>query len=74
MSLNNLAVGLYARCEQLRAIQDLDEAVALDRESLDLRQQGHLRPSSLNNPAYRLSMRYNQFGAMQDLDETIVLS
>jgi CHAT domain-containing protein/tetratricopeptide (TPR) repeat protein len=56
-------------------MQDLDEAIVLGREVLDLRPQGHPdRSMSLINLAAHLSSRYNQFEAMQDLDEAIVLS
>jgi hypothetical protein len=62
MSLNNLAIYLFTRYNQLGAIEDLDEAIVLDREALDLRQPGHPdRSVSLNNIANRLTTRYNQF-------------
>ena len=74
MSLNNLAVDLSTRYSQLGAMEDLNEAIVLDREALDLRPQGHLdRSMSLNNLAIRLTARYNQLGGMQDLDDAIVL-
>ena len=39
-------------------MHDLDEAITLDREALDLCLQGHpVRPMSLNNLAKRLSTR-----------------
>ena len=53
---------------------DLDEAIVLAREALDLRPQGHpLRSSPLDVVSQGLSARYNKLGAMQDLDEAIVL-
>ena len=56
-------------------MQDLDEAIVLDREALGLQRKGHPdRSSSLNNHAVHLSIRYKQFGAMQDLDEAIILN
>ena len=74
MSLNNLAYHLSYRYRQLGAVQDLDEAIALDREVVDLRPQGHPdRPTSLNNLACSFSFRYKQLGGMQDLDKAIVL-
>ena len=36
MSLNNLAICLSSRYNQLRTMEDLDEAIVLDREALDL--------------------------------------
>ena len=56
-------------------MEDLDEAIILDRESFHLHPQGHpSRSMSLNNLANHLSTRYNQLGAMEDLDEAIVLA
>ena len=56
-------------------MEDLDEAIVLDREALNLCPQGHpLQSGSLNNLAAGLSTRYNQLGAMEDLDEAIVLN
>ena len=53
---------------------DLDEAIILMREALDLRPQRHPdRSISLNNLADCLSSRYNQLGAMQVLEEAVVL-
>ncbi|KAF8431636.1 CHAT domain-containing protein [Boletus edulis BED1] len=74
MPLNNLAVHLSTRYNQLGAMADLDDAIVLDREALELRPQGHPdRSTSLNNLAIYLSTRFNQLGAMADLDEAIVL-
>ncbi|KAN0088740.1 CHAT domain containing protein [Tylopilus felleus] len=75
-SLNDLAVYLSTQYkpEQLGAMQDLDEAVVLDRVAPGLGPKGHPDHSqSLTNLAIRLSTRYNQLGDMQDLDEAIVL-
>jgi CHAT domain-containing protein/tetratricopeptide (TPR) repeat protein len=74
MSLSNLAIGLSTQYEQLWVMQDLDEAIVLGREALDLRPTGHpLRSSCLNSLAIVLSNRYEQLGAMEDLNEAIVL-
>ncbi|KAN0100614.1 CHAT domain containing protein [Tylopilus felleus] len=55
-------------------MQDLDEAIVLDREALGLLPKGHPHRSQfLNNLAVDLSTQYNQRGAVQDLDEAIVL-
>ena len=65
---------LANRYEQLGAMEDLDEAIVLVREALELCSQGHPNRSiPLNNLANRLSTRYNQLGAMEDLDVAIVL-
>ena len=75
MSLNNLAVYHCTRYKQLGARGNLDEAIFLDREALDLCPQGHPdRSMSPNNLADRLSSRYEQLWEMQDLDEAIVLA
>lgn len=64
-----------SRFTQLGVTGDLDEAVVLAREALDLCPQGHPdRSRSLNNLAAALVTRYNQAGVMQDLDEAILLS
>ncbi|KAG6371182.1 hypothetical protein JVT61DRAFT_9804 [Boletus reticuloceps] len=56
-------------------MEDLDEAIGLDREALDLRPKGHPDWSgSLSNLAIRLSTRYNQLGVMEDVDGAIVLN
>ena len=55
-------------------MEDLDEAIVLDREALGLCPQGHLNwVMSLNNLAGHLSTRYNRLGAIEDLDEAFVL-
>ena len=74
MALNNLSGRLYTRYNHLEAMEDLDEAIVLVREALDLRPQGHPdRAMSLNSLAIHLSSRYNLLGATEDLDEAIVL-
>ena len=56
-------------------MQDIEEAIVLDREALSLCPQGHPnRSMSLNNLAVSLSSRYKQLGAREDLDEAIVLN
>jgi uncharacterized protein YaiI (UPF0178 family) len=74
MSLNNLAVQLSTRFDHRGNAEDLDEAIALHREALALRQVGHTyRSSSLNNLANRLSTRFDHRGNAEDLDEAIAL-
>ncbi|KAF8431483.1 CHAT domain-containing protein [Boletus edulis BED1] len=54
---------------------DLDEAIVLRREALELCPQGHPdRSTYLNSLANSLSTRYKQLGATADLDEAIVLA
>ena len=53
-------------------MEDLDEAIVLNREALCLRTQGHpARSASLNSLAIHLSARHIRLGAMQDLDEAL---
>ena len=55
-------------------MQDLKEAILLDREALDLCPQGHLYCSvALICLAIHLSTWYNQLKAMEDLNEVIFL-
>ena len=55
-------------------MEDLGEAIVLDREALDLRPQGHPdRSIYLINLGDDLPTRYDQPGATEDLDEAIVL-
>ena len=74
VSLTQLAVDLASRYMHLWAMQDLDEAIVLVREALDLRPKGYPnRSTSLINLAHLLYSLYEQLGAMQDLDEAIIL-
>ena len=55
-------------------MEDLDGAIILFREALDLRPQGHpLRSGALDILYYCLSAQFNELGEIQDLDEAIVL-
>ncbi|KAF8132994.1 TPR-like protein [Boletus edulis] len=55
-------------------MMDINDAIALRREGLELRPQGHPdRSASLTNLAVCLLTRYNQLGAMTDLDEAVIL-
>ncbi|KAI9567924.1 CHAT domain-containing protein [Boletus coccyginus] len=73
-SLKGLAGGLLTRHEQLGQMEDLDEAIVLVREALDLCPQGHPdRSKALSCLAVFLSIRYEQIVGMEGLDEAIVL-
>ncbi|OCB85902.1 TPR-like protein [Sanghuangporus baumii] len=53
-------------------MQDLDEAIALNRAALELRQEGHPHhPVASGNLMMSLSSRFRHVGSMQDLDEAI---
>ncbi|KIM71698.1 hypothetical protein PILCRDRAFT_82523 [Piloderma croceum F 1598] len=72
-SLNNLAIALSTRFDQLGQYEDLDEAILFHREALELRAAPHpRRSSSLNNLAVALSTRFDQLGQREDLDEAIL--
>ncbi|KAF8431596.1 CHAT domain-containing protein [Boletus edulis BED1] len=74
VTLNKFASRLSTRYKQLGRVVDLDDAIALRREALKLRPQGHPDHSvSLTNLTVCLSTRYGQLGAMADLDEAILL-
>ncbi|KAG1834333.1 CHAT domain-containing protein [Suillus subalutaceus] len=54
--------------------EDLDQAIALQREALALRPVGHTdRSRSLNNLAGQLSSRFEHRGNVEDLDQGIAL-
>jgi len=72
--LNNFAVDLSALYKQLSGIKDLNDAIVLHREALELYPQGHSdRSMNLNNLAAVFSIRYKWFGRTEDLNEAIVL-
>ena len=74
MSLNNLAIDLIIRYEQLWGVEDLDEAIVLVREALDLRPQGHPAQSrSLNDLARFLCNRFTRSNQLQDKEELFTL-
>ncbi|KAF8436265.1 hypothetical protein L210DRAFT_989995 [Boletus edulis BED1] len=71
----SLATHLSTRYKQLGVVGDLEEAIALGRQALELRPEGHPnRSTSLNNVAADLSARYKQLGGTEDLDEAIAIS
>ncbi|KAF8436306.1 CHAT domain-containing protein [Boletus edulis BED1] len=73
--LNNLAAHLSTRYSQLGAMEDLDDAIALAKEALDLCPKGDpVRSILLNTLVTRLSRRYDQFGVKEDLDKAIALA
>ncbi|KAG1747616.1 TPR-like protein [Suillus lakei] len=72
--LGNLGVMLGTRFERRGNDEDLDRAIALEREALALCPVGHTdRSLSLNNLANRLSTRFSHRGNDGDLDEGIAL-
>ena len=72
--MNNLATYLSSRYLQLGAIQDLDEAIVLVREALQLRPQGHPeQSSSLLTLASCLRNRFTRSKQLQDKEELFTL-
>src|ERR1700679_4235683 len=62
------------RFKQSGEWEDLDEAISLHRDALELQPAGHPnRSDSLNNLAVSLTTRFEQSGERQDLDEAIEL-
>ncbi|KAI6157664.1 hypothetical protein BKA82DRAFT_228027 [Pisolithus tinctorius] len=75
-ALTDLADALYNRFKQEGEIEDLNEAITLLREALELPPIGNDaddRSLSLNNLAVCLSNRYENQGAIDDLEEAITL-
>ncbi|KAG1848303.1 CHAT domain-containing protein [Suillus subalutaceus] len=73
-SLNNLATQLSSRFEHRGNDEDLDLALALQREVLALHPVSHTdRSKSLNNLAYGLSSHFEHRGNDEDLDQAIAL-
>ena len=68
--MNNLAIYLSSRYNQLGALRDLDEAIVLGREALSLCPQGHPdRSRSLQNLAIYLHRRLRRSKQVQDQEE-----
>ncbi|KAF8501303.1 CHAT domain-containing protein [Gautieria morchelliformis] len=73
-SFTGIASALVTRFEQSGRHEDLEEAISLHREALELRPAPHpLRSDSLNNIANALSTRFEQSGRHEDLEEAISL-
>ncbi|KAJ2913001.1 hypothetical protein MD484_g7425, partial [Candolleomyces efflorescens] len=73
-SLHNLAYMLKDRYQRCEAVADLEEAITLDREGLDLRPLPHKsRSHSLSSLSSSLSLRFRSTGAIADLEEAISL-
>ena len=74
MYLNDLALCLSFRYNELGGVDDLNEAIVLARDALFLCPPGHPhRLMHLNNAASRLFSRYKQLGGVDDLNEAVVL-
>ncbi|KAI5988527.1 hypothetical protein EDD15DRAFT_2531646 [Pisolithus albus] len=76
VALFSLAYALNERYGKERKIDDLNEAITLHREALELRpvqnEEGH-RSDSLSNLAHCLSSRYDKLGTVDDLEEAIAM-
>ncbi|KAI6024607.1 hypothetical protein BKA83DRAFT_424790 [Pisolithus microcarpus] len=74
VALYNLADALYERYENEEEIDDLNEAITLHRDALELRpvenEEGH-RSDSLISLTHCLYRRYRKLGAVDDLEEAI---
>ncbi|KAI5982336.1 hypothetical protein EDD15DRAFT_150556 [Pisolithus albus] len=76
VALFNLADALYERYEEELKIHDLNEAITLHRDALELRpvenEEGH-RSKSLHCLTFCLYYRYRELGTVDDLNEAITL-
>ena len=73
-ALYNLAESARKRFEETNLIADIDEAIALHRQALDLLPTGHQdRDLSLYCLAECLHDRYRKQGTLPDLEEAITL-
>ena len=73
--LHSRAQSLFSRFEQGGGTHNIDDAIVLDREALELCPPGHSKRSdSLICLGIHLSDRYNQLGAMADLNEAIIFN
>ncbi|KAI5982333.1 hypothetical protein EDD15DRAFT_150699 [Pisolithus albus] len=76
VALFNLALGLQLRFKKEEEIDDLNEAITLHRDALELRpveNEKSDRSDSLSNLAFCLCRRYDKLGAVVDLEEAIAL-
>jgi len=72
--LSNLGGALNEKFDRFGQLKDLDEAISLHHEALDLRPTAHPdRSISLNNLAIALYTRFKQLGRGEDLDKAILL-
>ncbi|KIK21629.1 hypothetical protein PISMIDRAFT_681092 [Pisolithus microcarpus 441] len=75
VALFDLAVALRIRFTKGRKLGDLDEAITLLHEVLELRPSGHhARPSSLQELALCLLNRYDSQGAAADVEEAVTFA
>src|SRR5882757_6880920 len=72
-SISSLSKLANARFEQEGDIIDLDEAISLHRQALELRLPNPNGPDSLNDLGIALLTRFEQGGQKIDLDEAIFL-
>ena len=73
--LNTLAISLVRRYEDLKSVDDLDEAISLYKTSISLTPDAHLqKPSRLSNMASALYTKYTTIDpSIQGLDQVINL-
>ncbi|KAL5523393.1 hypothetical protein ACEPAF_1660 [Sanghuangporus sanghuang] len=69
-SLRDLSISLHSRYDGWREKTDLDKAISLQRDALDLRPED---PKSLSNLANSLLTRFEEYGMERDLDDSIQL-
>ncbi|KAI6137776.1 hypothetical protein EDD17DRAFT_1771229 [Pisolithus thermaeus] len=74
LALFDLAKALYGRFKKDGKIDDLNGAIALHRNALELRPVGWARSLSLHDLAVCFAKRYIELGAADDLEEAIVIA
>jgi tetratricopeptide (TPR) repeat protein len=74
MYLNSLGGVLNQRYRSLGRLEDLEEAIKLVRQAVDLTPTDNLyRPIYLNSLGDVLNQRYQRLGRLEDLEESIKL-
>ena len=71
MCLNNLANALHRRFERMDSMEDLDRAVTLNQQAVDLTKAGYKLHKYLNSLAYTLRSRFSRTKLGGDLDRAI---
>ncbi|KAI0027902.1 CHAT domain-containing protein, partial [Vararia minispora EC-137] len=72
--LNNLGSALLTRFSRLGVIDDLQSAIVVHRQAVDLAPDNHPHKSTyLNSLAKALRSRFNRFGILDDLESALIV-
>ncbi|KAJ6548811.1 CHAT domain-containing protein [Mycena capillaripes] len=70
--LGDHGIALYHRFEELGDVNDINEAVAIQKEAIGLTpDEDTNKPAMLNNLGNSLELRFQRFGGLLDLNESI---